>query len=310
MGYDIEKIINHLGKKFNNERLIEHGHGYNNKVFSYDDLSIKLIGSNIEGVMKDIKIREYISSEIPGFPVPKTVKFDDSKLLVPVPFLVMKRLGASNLKEYNKDSRKERILYDIGRLKARLNSIRSSSYGEIGSDLSLLSPSKNWKYKISDDFGSVLSKLKSRELIDGEIVSMLERFWVEYRSLLKHESSPCLCHGDTSASNILLSEDNSVCGLIDFEYANWGGALYDIFSSIRTKIITENPNQIIEGYSTISPITDRYEELIRIYQLLANMKRLKDVPKMAWRDISEQESQRRKEKIRLQCKSNIARLIS
>ncbi len=306
----LQKIMADLGQPFSQDRLVEHGQGYNNRVFSIDRYSIKLVDSNLKGVIKDVRLREYILSELADFPIPKTILFDDSKKSVPIPFLVMERLGSSNLKDsVPKGDALKRVLYDLGRLKAMLNSIKSSSYGDIAPDLSIDPSFKDWKGKISRDFDTLMDKLSARGLIDEDLLPKIKDFWRLHKALLKHESSPCLCHGDTSASNILLSDDDSLCGLIDFEYANWGGAVRDMFSSVRTNIITDNPEPMIEGYSTIQPITRDYKGLMRIYQLISNMRWLKEIPKMAWRDLSQGEAVRRKEKIRLKCTKNILRLI-
>lgn len=266
--------------------------GYNSRVYASENYVIKII-KNPMSAEKEVRVIDFLSEKLPEFPVPRVVRWDDSESLVPFKYTVLTRLPGETLDDaYDTINEKPSVFFSLGRFKGMLNSIRNNVFGDIDKKLHITNRFESWSEFMENDVTHSLGKLKEQ----GFDITDEEKFWSSAKHILKHEIGPCLCHGDTSLSNILVM-DSQIMGFIDFEYARWGGGMHDLFSSIRGfKTLYQHTEDILRGYAEYYKVGE-WERLMWLYQWIANIKQLSNIRKMKWRELTEEECERRKRHI-------------
>lgn len=299
---EILSLISSLGYIPDTESVFEHLNGYNSRVFSVKtdrkDLIIKIVKNDTTSVEKDIAVRKYVLQHLPDMPIPKTLHVDFSEQNVPFKFIILEKMKGATLKEtLSTIPKKEDVFYQIGELKGKMNSLKNSVFAEIGPNLIQKNQSSSWLSFIEQKFQKIYAKLQQFSLLSSEELNSIKTFWKKNNHLVEDDVGPCFCHGDTSFSNILISDTQNISGIIDFEYAMWGCGLYDLFSSVRSKETVTFASSVLKGYAKYCVVPSSWKKLMNLYQWLAHLNRLSGIKSMKWRDLSPEESEARRTSI-------------
>jgi len=296
-------VLNSINQPFFEENITIANEGYNNKVFLIRnlDIAIKIIKKSEKNAQNELTVLKYINNKNIDVPIPIIKCADFSRKIIPFPFVVMEIIPGVTLKEYIKlNENNKRIFNELGIIKGKINSIRNKKYGD-------------FKQQVTDSYQDVLKekwdkiqlKLNKSELNKDFIIEQ-DNFFGKNLDLTKKDIGPCLVHGDTSLSNILV-KDGKISGILDFEYAHWGCGIQDLCSSIRGfDFFFANRKELIKGYSKYVDIPVEWEKLMYFYQWFANIKALSQVEKMVWRDLNKEDTNKRRKSLRekyvLNCK--------
>jgi len=310
----LHQIIESIGETVLDKDIKECKEGYNSQVFdiktSERELIIKIITKSEESAKKDINIRKFLSEKIPRFQIPNTIMFDNTKKIVPFTYMILSKINGLTLgKAYTMIADKEIFFEQLGELKGELNSIKNNYFGDLDSNLEIKYKHKKWLSFIETRFTKQIKKIKTGEMYNNKLIIELINFWELNKTILNQDIGPCFCHGDTSQSNILVTDSKEVSGIIDFEYARWGGGIHDLFSSVRKSTFIDHADSIIKGYSRKITPPKNWRELMYFYQWLSNIDILSKIKKMKWRDLSNYQIKERKKNIKEKTLYQIKRLM-
>ena len=103
----------------------------------------------------------------------------------------------------------------------------------------------------ADSVTSNLRLLRETGLISTESEAILSN-WVDYA--VESGISFAFRHGDFNPNNVLIAEDGEPSGVVDWEYAGIGPAVFDIFTMLRTGLLAAE--------SEAGRITEQVESLL------------------------------------------------
>lgn len=318
---EIRKIIlsNWPNAKIN--LIKEFTEGYNNLAYdvrlNIGNFVVKII--KLKGyekyLLKQKKIRNLVRKRFKDFPIAKIIKSDYSKKIIDNYYIISERVDGKSLQStYNKVTNKEQLYEEIGELYGKLHSFKLRNYGELDSSLKIIKPYKSWYLSKVNEIKKTLEEVKENSLLSKKAILKSEYYLEENKYLLKKEIGPCLCHGDASDSNIIVKKYGRkyhVSGLIDFEFSRSSGALYELFSGLRSfDKKYSNKDSLFRGYIKWSQLPKDWEKLIFFYQWMNHLKQLTKINGMKWRNLSEKETIERKEDLMKKSLLEINRIIN
>ncbi len=307
----VRKIIFHIWAKSKISYVKEFPEGYNNVAFDVKILNpdknvvIKLINvkSSEYGSKKEAAVFEFLKKKFPNYPVPEVIKFDSTKKIIPESFIITERIKGEPLRFlYDKIKNKSELFEKLGELKGLMHSIHFKRYGELDEDLKIIKPYKSWYAKKNVEIKKLLADLKKANYLNKKFVKLHYDFWNKIKRNLKYESAPCLCHGDTSHSNIIVDKVKNnkykINGLIDFEFAHSGGAVNDLFRAVRNfEQVFKHRKSLVKGYVKYSNLPHNWERLMWIYQWKGNLSWINGVKEMKWRNLTARKTKERRKHI-------------
>ncbi|MCR8630222.1 phosphotransferase family protein [Paenibacillus radicis (ex Xue et al. 2023)] len=224
--------------------------------FSSEVYKLSLInGENVYAKIpynKDKLFREYRMLEMLSqvLPVPKVLDFWSGDDLISGALLLTEIQGSPCTGVVN-----DKLAFQIGVYHAKLHEVKMPGYGVEVKDGFQYLDQNNWRLYIKNNF----EKLKEpcKEIIDRDLFEKCMNHFDRTFTILPHPDGPCVVHMDFRPGNIL-TNDNRVVGIIDFESARGGASEID-FTKINRYIWEVNPQSRVryeEGYSTIRPLLD------------------------------------------------------
>jgi aminoglycoside phosphotransferase (APT) family kinase protein len=162
-------------------------------------------------------------------PVPSKVILDDSKDIAPYDVLISALIPGRNLEtDWPRLNGTERsaLARKAGEIFAELSSIDLPKFGELGGS-GPLSQTDTWEGYLEAKLSFHLNEALVLGIFDK---SLIEQFWSAFRSRLgslAEVRSPKLVHVDYHLGN-LLYQNNSIIGVVDFEWSFAGDPLYDL----------------------------------------------------------------------------------
>lgn len=291
----VKRILDSLDIEYSGNCIEIDERGYNNDVFLVKGagLVVKIIRSSEEHGKNEVRVLKYIHEKNIDVPIPNVVCSDFSKEIVPCAFLVMELIPGLTLKSYVKQNLcVDGVFRELGEIKGKLNSVKNEKFGNFSKPIK-----DTYSDLLRDEWRKVLNKLQAAEH-DEAFVDRHNVYFHKNVDLTRNDVGPCLVHGDSSLNNILV-EKGSVCGIIDFEFGQWGCGIQDLFGGVRSfDVLYANRVALLEGYSKHVLVPEELENLIVFYQWFACVKRLSRVKQMSWRNLSKEETRRRKEALR------------
>ncbi len=306
---DIKKIILAEWPKSKIRFIKEFPEGYNN--LAYDvaldngNYVIKLI--KLEGfekyVLKQKHIKTMISRKFKDFPIPKIIKYDYSKRVIDKPYIIAEKVDGKSLQSlYKKVKNKEELYGEIGEIYGKMHSFKFENYGELDSSLNLFKEYKSWYSTKCENIKKIFEKIKERKLLSQKTLTINQDFFEKNKSLLKKETGPCLCHGDSADANIIINKSAqryNVSGIIDFEFARASGATHDLFKGLRSfEKRYKYRNNLVEGYNKWNKLPKEWEKLIFLYNWMGHLNQLTQIKNMRWRNLNDADTLSRKKSMR------------
>jgi aminoglycoside phosphotransferase (APT) family kinase protein len=169
-----------------------------------------------------------------GVPTARLVRYDASRRVADVPYMVLERLHGPTLDEFGYDPRTSvRSHTSLGEVLAAIHEVRRQDTGPIPGvpEPSTLSP----------------QQLVDQLTAAGEVGGTQGRWLMDWFGLLEthlpSETEPVLLHGDVIPSNLMVDKTGQVIAIIDWGSARWGDPVRD-FADFPTRALSE----VLSGY--------------------------------------------------------------
>lgn len=313
---DVKKVIWDNFPKSKIKSIKEFPEGYNNVAYDVrlDDGEYVIKILKIKGyekyVLKQNKLRKLIVAKFKDFPIAKIVKSDYTRKVIDKPYVVLEKIEGKSMREsLEKINNKKEIFEEIGELYGKLHSFKMETYGELDPNLHLIKTYKSWYIENCKKVNKILNKIEERKLLSSKTLKENKVFFDTYKKLLQKEIGPRLCHGDASLTNILVKKVGDkyvVSGIIDFEFSRSGGVVHDLSSALIAPDGKAKLNEdLVSGYLKHSKLPNDLEKLIYLYGWMNTISRLSSVEEMKWRNLSEEQSIKRRKRIRKEFLTNL-----
>jgi aminoglycoside phosphotransferase (APT) family kinase protein len=192
-------------------------------------------------------------------PVPRVIDFWEGDESIAGAFLLSYIHGEPISNQMDK-----RLAYEIGSLLARLHSINMPGFGEDTKEGFHYVKDNDWWQDIRtklEDF-----ELRCAEILDASFIQKCITYYQDVLSEHQEVNDPCAIHMDFRPGNILIQEDLTIRGLIDFENARGGLPEID-FTKIKQYVWDVYPGtkeEFLAGYKSLKDIPN-LERLLPFY---------------------------------------------
>jgi len=153
-------------------------------------------------------------------PVARIIAFDDSLAVVPRDYLIMERLPGRPLTEAQGVDG-QAVLHQVGACLAQTHRLRASQYGYLGAHRPM-DPQAGWCDAFVIMWHKLLDDVAGVGHYDRQEHDLMSDLLEKYRGCFDREVPACLLHMDVWHQNILVDEDGTVTGLVDWDRALWG----------------------------------------------------------------------------------------
>lgn len=302
-------MVKHLLRNFFSGETILHlekfEEGYNNTAYdvtmSSGEYILKVLRHQPakQWAQKHEEVRERVQAKYPDFSMARMLHVDFD---CETPHCILQKLPGVSLKSaYETIENKDELFFEIGRRYGQLHSIKFNFYGDLDKHLKLENTYDNWLDKCKQKFEKAVQKCRERSLLSEDFLQCQIDYYHKYSYLLEEETSPCLTHGDSSLSNIIVRKVDGawqLSGFIDFEFASSGGAVYDLFKSLRTyRQKLENAKSLIRGHNQIMQLSKKSKDLGQFYAWLSLFVSIPGIHSLQWEGLSEKKTVYRRKKI-------------
>ena len=196
-----------------------------------------------------------------GVPSPEVIAVGDD--LGPEPYMITRRVTGTEATHHPK---RNRILHDLGRYAAMINSIHTTGFG---TDFDWTSDETNatWDAYLEKEFelDKRIQQFSSNGILpDGEIDQLVEIVkGVETKRL-----TPSLNHGDLRLKNVIVDEGGDIAAIIDWEDCLSTIAPHWELSIALHDLSIDEKHAFIEGYGLSSREIQAMAPLIKTFNIL------------------------------------------
>ena len=240
-----EVIEHHFGTK---PRRIEHKTaGLSNFVFAVNhkegDFVVR-ISPELTSLNLFIK-EQWAQNAAKEVGVPTAEILEVSNEIINLPFMITRKISGSDGKKHPE---REKIINQMGRYAAAINTIKTSGYGATFDwSNNQLSRNENWADYLQKElnFQSRLNILEKRKMISAEQLKKLEKVFAQ---ALKMKPTPVLNHGDIRLKNVIVDEAGDINAFIDWENCTSNLAPHWELSLALHDLSTDEKQIFLEGY--------------------------------------------------------------
>jgi len=165
--------------------------------------------------------------------------------IIPFPYVIARSVAGTDAVDHPK---RDQIIYELGRLAAKINSIRTHGFGETfdwsNNELSL---NKTLKGYLENEYNyeKRIERLESSRLCPAETMKSLKRVC---REMVKLRVRPSLNHGDLRLKNVIVDEEGKIKAIIDWDKATSNIAPHWELSLALHDLSSDLKQHFIEGY--------------------------------------------------------------
>ena len=256
-------VDRHFGKPAS--RIVYKAAGRTNYVFAVNHLEGQFVvrispdTENIRNFQKELwtsqKVREA------GVPSPEVIAVGDD--LGPEPYMITRRVTGSEATHHPK---RIRILHDLGRYAAMINSIHTSGFGT-DFDWTRDETNATWDAYLEKEFelDKRIQQFSSNGILpDGAIDRLVEIVKCEQTKRLM----PSLNHGDLRLKNVIVDESGDIAAIIDWEECLSTIAPQWELSIALHDLSIDEKHAFIEGYGLSSREIQAMAPLIKAFNIL------------------------------------------
>jgi len=211
-------------------------------------------------------------AEKAGVPVPKVLAFGTFQTAQqPLHYSIQERINGKTFdnllwSEQIPAERARAITIEAGEILAKLHSVHTTGYGRINEQG--LSQYKTVSEMIIEE------RIKHREAYtelltsQGLSKSVIDAVFAEFATAEKYLTQPHLIHRDYGPKHIFVDDNDHIIGVIDWEDAKSGDAVFD-FSTWQFWFNDSGApiDWLFEGYQRHALLGDNFEERLKIAQL-------------------------------------------
>lgn len=207
-----------------------------------------------------------------GVPTNTVLHADISRKTYPFDYQIQEILQGRDPEDDFEGSKEDylRIAYETGEAIAKFSLITFEGFGRFDAKAVLQGELKGSKSRFSDYLGlnvdGDLEGLMKAELITEERAERIKSYLEERYPLVNNRGPASLVHHDLADHN-LMYVDGHLAGVFDWEAAVAGDPILDLASAPTWKSHHPKREQLLAGYSSITPLPNNFEELERFYKL-------------------------------------------
>jgi aminoglycoside phosphotransferase (APT) family kinase protein len=153
-------------------------------------------------------------------PVARIVAFDTDHDLVDRDFLLMERLPGTALSDAAGVDGGS-VLRQVGEFLAQVHALTAGTYGYRG-EHAPMEPRQSWAEAFCVMWHSLVEDVARAGMYDAREAARVARLVDQHRELFVPCTTSSLLHMDIWSQNILVSPDNRVTGIVDWDRALWG----------------------------------------------------------------------------------------
>lgn len=278
MDKDVKSILNLEQLEVKNVTKIP---TLSNKLFKLDSVQENLflkIFTNKNAETTGFKLAQlYPILAAKGIPVPKVIKYDDSRSVINYPYLIITEVEGKMLCQVFESMSENELLdfyYEFGKTLGRIHSITFDSFGEtfdgktVGSyaEIGNLGPFKKWK-----DLHSELIKYRLGFFMGTyfqDLITPIKTWFANNSHLINYKITPRLLHIDLNQKNVFV-KNNKISGIIDFDGAFVGHNEEELMRTEGANFAdsTELRDSFLKGYTELIELDEGYEKRRRFYYL-------------------------------------------
>jgi aminoglycoside phosphotransferase (APT) family kinase protein len=153
-------------------------------------------------------------------PVAEIVAYDDSLGILPRDFLLMERLPGKPWTDAPRVNG-NRVLHQVGKYLAQTHRLTADTYGYIGAHRPMEAQS-NWQDAFTIMWHRLIDDIVGVDGYSKEEADAMRALYDSRRDLFSHPVESRLLHMDIWHQNIMVNDNSTVTGLIDWDRALWG----------------------------------------------------------------------------------------
>ncbi len=200
-------------------------------------------------------------------PVARIVAYDDSHEIVERDFILMAGLPGIPLTRASRVD-EAKVLRQVGENLRQAHEITADQYGYLGEHRPM-SPQETWGEAFCVMWNQLIDDVVDVGHYDERVSGSLRELLEEHRALFDQEVASRLLHMDVWAQNILVDEQSTVTGLVDWDRALWGDPEIE-FAVLDYCGISKQP--FWEGYGQERD-QSRAAEIRRVFYLLYELQK-------------------------------------
>ena len=158
-----------------------------------------------------------------GIPIPRVFAYDDSRTVLDRDALIIERLPGRPLSTRRLDRRAvDRVLEAVGAcLRTLHRTCTARQYGYLGAHAPM-APADSWIDAFSDMWDRLISDLEGCGVYRPEDGEMARAALRTHEAVFDYNEPAALLHMDVWAQNVLVDDEGSLCGILDWDRALWG----------------------------------------------------------------------------------------
>lgn len=260
-----EVIEHHFGTK--PRRIIHKAAGLSNFVFAVDHPEGKFVvrispeQSRLNLFFKEQWAQN--SAHEAGVPTAEILEVGNE--IINLPFMITRTISGS---DGTKHPERLRIINQMGRYAAAINSIKTSGFGTTFDwSNNQLSRNETWADYLEKElnYESRLQILEKRKMISGEQLKQLNKIFAE---ALKLKPTPVLNHGDIRLKNVIVDESGNINAFIDWETCTSNLAPHWELSLALHDLSIDEKQIFLEGYGLSEKKLREAAPLIKAFNLI------------------------------------------
>ena len=156
-------------------------------------------------------------------PVAQIYAYDNSHELIDRSYMLMERLPGRALSDLPSVSARfyDRVLVQVGDALRQIHALTADTYGYIGAHRPMV-PQQTWWLAFRTMWYALLDDVQRAGGYSADEAESLRALLDAYRPCFEHSVPAALLHMDVWSQNILVDEQGTVTGLVDFDRALWG----------------------------------------------------------------------------------------
>ena len=219
-----------------------------------------------------------ILSKFPDFPVPKIIKFDDSKQLIKFSYIIEEKIPGEDLAEMNisKVKNKKEFVISLAKYAGQMNSITFDKFGYFNENIKI--QSKSWYDLVMEELSRYLDRIEQNNFLDKTTLTNVKKYIEKNKIIMKIKNKPRFIHNDYHGSNIKVSLDDNRCeitGIFDFEICMSGDPIRELYKA--EWVLNNFPAQrkyFYQEYSKYVKLPKNYKKRLEFYELLGRLKHI------------------------------------
>ena len=263
------------------------------KGFNFPIFEVKLKNPNREVIIKIIEDKAFekrgyleknvikrILEEYPNFPVPKIIKFDDSKELIKYSYIIEDKIQGKDFTEIDvsKIKNKKDFVISFARYAGQMNSITFDNFGYFDEKLKVNPIS--WYDLIMEELSRYIGRIEDNNYLDKTTLQNAKNYIEKNKELMNIRNKPRFIHNDYHGSNIkvtLIGGQCKITGIFDFEICMSGDPIRELYKS--EWVLNKFPKfrkYFYSEYSKYVRLPKNYKKRLEFYKLLGRLKHIQD----------------------------------